>query len=89
MSEEKSPDQIRGEIEGTREELGDTVAAVAAKTDVKAQAQAKVDEVKAAAPHSPAEGIQQAQSLAKQNPRPFAIAGGLIAVLILWRLLRR
>jgi hypothetical protein len=108
--EEKSPDQIREEIEKTREELGDTVAAVAAKTDVKAQAQAKVDDVKAqasakadetkakakelgdkakaAAPESPAEGVQQAQALAKQNPKPFAIAAALIAALLLWRLLR-
>jgi len=29
------------------------------------------------------------QTLAKQNPKPFAIAGALIAALILWRLLRR
>lgn len=110
-SEERSPDQIREEIEGTREELGDTVAAVAAKTDVKAQAQAKIDDAKAqalakaeetkakakefgdkakaAAPESPAEGVQQARTLAEQNPKPLAIAGALIAALILWRLLRR
>jgi hypothetical protein len=109
--EEKSPDQIREEIGDTREELGDTVAAVAAKTDVRKQAQAKVDDVKAqasakagetkarakelgdkamaAAPESPAEGVQQARALVKQNPKPFAIAGALIAALILWRLLRR
>jgi hypothetical protein len=110
-SEEKSPDQIREEIEDTREELGDTVAAVASKTDVKKQAQAKVEDVKAqasakadetkakvkelgakakgAAPESPAEGVQQARALTEQNPKPFAIAGAVIAVLILWRLLRR
>jgi Protein of unknown function (DUF3618) len=92
-SDEKSPEQIREEIEGTREELGDTVAAVAAKTDVKQQAQAKAKELgekaKAAAPESPAEGVQQAQALAKQNPKPFAVAGVLIAALILWRLWRR
>jgi ElaB/YqjD/DUF883 family membrane-anchored ribosome-binding protein len=41
------PEQIRAEIEETRRELGETVAALSAKTDVKAQAQAKVEEVKA------------------------------------------
>jgi hypothetical protein len=108
--EEKAPDQIKEEIEETREELGDTIAAVAAKTDVKKQAQAKVDDVKAqatakaedakakakevgdkakAAAGSPPEGVQQAQALAKQNPKPLAVAGGLIAVLVLWRLVRR
>jgi len=47
VSESSDPEQIRAEIEETRRELGDTVAALSAKTDVKAQAQAKVDEVKA------------------------------------------
>jgi ElaB/YqjD/DUF883 family membrane-anchored ribosome-binding protein len=42
----RSPDEIRSDIEQTREELGDTVEALAAKTDVKAQAQAKIDDVK-------------------------------------------
>jgi len=37
---------MRVEIERTREELGDTVAALAEKTDVKARARDKVAEVK-------------------------------------------
>jgi chromosome segregation ATPase len=107
----RDPKEIREEIEQTREELGDTVAAVAAKTDVKAQAHAKVDDAKAqasakvdetkakakelgdkakaAAPESPTQGVKQAQTLAKQNPKPFAIVGAVVAALILWRLLRR
>ena len=40
------PDQIRREIESTRQELGDTVAALSAKTDVKAQAKQKVEDTK-------------------------------------------
>jgi hypothetical protein len=92
-SEEKSPTQIRAEIEDTRAELGDTVEALGRKTDVKGQAKAKVDDVKAkaksAAPESPQEGFEQAQALVKRNPRSVAIAGGVLALLILWRLLRR
>jgi ElaB/YqjD/DUF883 family membrane-anchored ribosome-binding protein len=42
----RSPDEIRSDIEQTREELGDTVEALAAKTDVKAQAHAKIDDAK-------------------------------------------
>ncbi|MBA3746406.1 MAG: DUF3618 domain-containing protein [Solirubrobacterales bacterium] len=42
----RSPDEIRNDIEDTREELGDTVEALAAKTDVKAQAHAKIEDVK-------------------------------------------
>jgi hypothetical protein len=45
-SEEKSPEEIQAEIDATREELGDTVAAVADKADVKKQAKAKVSGVK-------------------------------------------
>lgn len=66
-NKEKSPAEIREEIERTREELGETVAAVAEKTDVKAQA----------------------QSIAKENPKPLAIAGTVVALFVLWRLIRR
>ena len=38
---------MRAEIEQTRAELGDTVAALAEKTDVKGQAKQAVDEAKA------------------------------------------
>lgn len=109
-AQEKSPAEIRAEIDATREGMGETVAAVAAKTDVKAQAQAKVDDAKdqakakaddakakakelgdkakAAAPESPQEGIAQAQAYARQNPKPVAIAGALVGLFLLWRLLK-
>jgi len=45
-NDDRGPEEIRREIEHTREELGDTVAALAAKTDVKAQAQQGVEEAK-------------------------------------------
>jgi ABC-type transporter Mla subunit MlaD len=45
-NEQKSPEQIRREIEDTRENLGDTAAALAAKTDVKARAKEKVGGLK-------------------------------------------
>jgi uncharacterized protein DUF3618 len=41
-----SPEQLRAEIEDTRQDLGDTVAALAHKTDVKARARDKVAGVK-------------------------------------------
>ena len=43
----RTPEQIRADIEATREELGDTVEQLAHKTDVKARAQDRVEEVKA------------------------------------------
>ena len=41
-------EQLAHEIEGTREALGDTVDALAAKADVKAQVSGKIEEQKAA-----------------------------------------
>jgi Protein of unknown function (DUF3618) len=84
------PEELRQEIETTREELGDTVAALAAKADVKAQAKQKIDETKAtvtgkkdellgkAKEASPASASSAATSLsvqARQNPIPVAAAG--------------
>jgi ElaB/YqjD/DUF883 family membrane-anchored ribosome-binding protein len=45
----KDPERIEAEIEQTREDLGETVAALAEKTDVKKQAHDKVEETKEAA----------------------------------------
>jgi Protein of unknown function (DUF3618) len=60
----RSPEEIRRDIEQTREEVGDTVEALAAKTDVKAQAHARVEDIKANvrehAPASAQEGVAKA-----------------------------
>jgi ElaB/YqjD/DUF883 family membrane-anchored ribosome-binding protein len=48
-SEERSPEEIQADIEATRQELGDTVADIADKADVKKQAKRKVTETKAKA----------------------------------------
>lgn len=97
---ERSPEQIQAEIDATREQLGETVAAVAAKADVKAQARAKVLEVsqtvrakkdgilgkaKAAGPESAGTGAQQLKARARENPLPFAVGGGLLVGLVLGR----
>ena len=44
--QDKSAEQLRAEIEDVREDLGDTAAALAAKTDVKTRARERADEVK-------------------------------------------
>ena len=46
---DKSPEELRSDIAQTREELGDTVEALAAKTDVKARARERVEELKSTA----------------------------------------
>lgn len=45
----KSAAQLRAEIEDVRADLGDTAAALAAKTDVKTRAREKAEELKRAA----------------------------------------
>jgi uncharacterized protein DUF3618 len=49
----KDPEQIRAEIEATRQELGDTVEALAAKADVKAHARERIERTKASLPSAP------------------------------------
>lgn len=75
MSEARTPEEIRADIEHTREELGDTAAALASKADVKARAHEKVEETKASV---------------KANPRkPILVAAGVGGVLAAWLVLRR
>jgi ElaB/YqjD/DUF883 family membrane-anchored ribosome-binding protein len=45
-NEQKSPEELRHEIEATRRDLGDTAAALAEKTDIRARAKEKLDDVK-------------------------------------------
>ena len=68
MSEQRTPEEIERDIARTREQLGDTAEALAAKADVKAHAQEKVAEVK-----------QQARARATS---PAAIAAGAAVVLV-------
>ena len=90
MTDADGPEQIREQIEATREELGDTVEALAAKTDVKAQTKRKVDETKAsiadkkadllgkargASPDAAVSAASGAGQKARENPLPVAVAG--------------
>jgi ElaB/YqjD/DUF883 family membrane-anchored ribosome-binding protein len=47
VSASEDPERLREEIEATRQELGDTVEALAHKTDVKAQVSEQVEQTKA------------------------------------------
>ena len=90
VTETQDPEQIKRQIDATREELGDTVEALAAKTDVKAQAKRKVEETKAsiadkkeellgkakeASPETALSAASGASQKARENPLPVAVAG--------------
>ena len=64
--EQRSPEEIHEDIEQTREELGDTAAAVAQKTDVKEQAKAKVSGVKEKA-SAKADSVKQAATAKREE----------------------
>jgi hypothetical protein len=82
MAEEKTtpePEQVEAEIEETREDMGDTVAALADKADLKKQAKLKADEAKDRAQERIPDPILD-------NPVPVAAAAiGVVVVLLLIR----
>lgn len=97
------PIQIRQDIEATREELGETVEALAAKTDVTGQAKRKIEEarstvsekaeemfgrVRDVTPETAAAGAGQAVVAARRNPVPLLI-GLFVAGVLIGRLTRR
>jgi ABC-type transporter Mla subunit MlaD len=102
---QKTPEELRAEIAQTRADLGDTVEALAEKSDVTAQAKARAAAVKHAAldkkaefasrarnaaPDSAEAGAQQVVSTIQRRPAPFAALGAFASgVLAGWMLGRR
>jgi ElaB/YqjD/DUF883 family membrane-anchored ribosome-binding protein len=99
-----SPQALREEIERTRRDLGDTVAALAEKTDVKARAKEKVTEVREtvtlksseligrareASPDGAGSAADQIRGKARQNPVPAAAIAAFMGGLILGRITGR
>jgi hypothetical protein len=100
----REPHEIRRDIESTRREMGGTVEALAEKTDVKAQAQQKIADVKqtieakrgelmgkarGATPDGANSAAGTLQQKARENPVPVAVAGAFIAGLLLGRITSR
>jgi ElaB/YqjD/DUF883 family membrane-anchored ribosome-binding protein len=100
----RSPEEIRTDIEQTRAELGDTVEALAEKTDVKGQAKQRIAEIKGnvqhkreelttkakhATPESARQGGQQIAAKVRENPAPVALGVAALAGYVLWRLAGR
>jgi type VI protein secretion system component VasF len=76
----QTPEELESEIEQQREQLAGTIDALAAKLDVKAQAQAKVSEAK--------ETAKQRTTTPEGKPRPELLAAGaalvVVVVAIVW-----
>jgi hypothetical protein len=91
---------LRAEIERTRLALGDTVEALAGKTDVKARAKGKAAEVRRtvteklgrareADPDGPSGAAGQVRAKAQANPIPTAAAAALVGGFLLGRITKR
>jgi hypothetical protein len=91
QDEQRAPEEIRAHIEQTREEVGDTVEALAAKADVKTQAKHRIDEVKsnvlakkdelgakAGTSMGAQQGGQQVINAVRENPAPVALAAAAL-----------
>jgi Protein of unknown function (DUF3618) len=95
-----APEELRSDIERTRDQLGETVEALVAKADVKARAQHKAAEVKAGAQQKAADTAgqvaQQAKNLTSHLPAqpdkrsaPLIAAGAATLAAATWLLIRR
>ena len=98
------PQQLRADIERTREDLGDTVAALAEKTDVKARARDKVAEVRQnvnqrrtelvgrareSSPDGASSAATQVRAKAQENPIPTAAIAAFVCGFLLGRITAR
>ena len=100
----EDPARLRADIERTRQDLGDTVAALAEKTDVKARAKEKVSEVRqnvtekrselmGKARDSSPDGANSAavrvRAKAQANPVPTAALAAFVGGLLFGRITKR
>jgi Protein of unknown function (DUF3618) len=98
--EPRSPEEIRADIEESREEVGDTVEALAAKTDVKAQARDRIEELKgtirtkadeakakaqSSTPESAQQGGQQVVTKVRENPAPVVLGAAVLVAFLIGR----
>lgn len=78
----EEPEQLRQEIDETRAELGETVHALAAKTDVKARARREVDERKARIGERKARARETAQrAVGNVRSRPLPVATAVVVLI--------
>jgi ElaB/YqjD/DUF883 family membrane-anchored ribosome-binding protein len=79
------PEKLREEIAATREDLGETVQALADRADVKARAQEKVGEAKQQTEQAAEQAVQQV----RRRPLPFAAVGAFVVGVVVGVILHR
>jgi ElaB/YqjD/DUF883 family membrane-anchored ribosome-binding protein len=93
---DQDPSTIRADIERERRELGETVAALAEKVDVKSQAHRKLSETRETIDRKKEEVLASGQRVAGLDDEPgaarrraIAIAGGVATIVLVIALRRR
>jgi hypothetical protein len=101
---EEDPALLREDIERTRRDLGDTVAALAEKTDVKTRAKEKVSEVRnnvtekrtelmgkarESSPDGANSAAVQVRAKAQENPIPTAALAAFVGGFLFGRITKR
>jgi Protein of unknown function (DUF3618) len=81
------PAQLAAEIERTRERLGETVEALAAKADVKARAQQKASQLTVQLKNRAGQASQQISKQIRERPVPVAVAAAGVGAVVLTLLL--
>jgi len=100
----EDPVELRDDIERTRQDLGDTVAALAEKTDVKTRAKEKVAEVRhnvtekrtelmgrarESSPDGASSAAVQVRAKAEENPVPTAALAAFVGGFVFGRITKR
>jgi ElaB/YqjD/DUF883 family membrane-anchored ribosome-binding protein len=100
----EDPAQLREDIERTRQDLGDTVAALAEKTDVKTRAKEKVSEVRQnvtekrtelmgkareSSPDGANSAAVQVRTKAQENPIPAAAVAAFVGGFLFGRITKK
>ena len=78
-------DEIQTDIDQTRQQLGETVEALSAKLDVKAQARQKVDDTKARVVGTAQSARQKAGQVGPAVPALAFLAIAAVVGIIIWR----
>jgi hypothetical protein len=84
-----SAEQLEQKIAQTRAQLGDTVAALAEKTNVKARFRERVNTARAQAALRIRTGRERVAAQVRRNPVAVAVGGASMAGLVVWRVVKR
>jgi hypothetical protein len=85
----RSAEELQGQIAQTRADLGDTVAALAEKTDVKARLRERVSAARARGALLLRSSGERVTTSVRRYPVAAAVGGASLAGVVMWRVVKR